>query len=898
MTELTSKQQELRTSEIRYRRLFEAARDGILILDAVTLKITDANPFMTELLGYSRAEFLGKELWEIGFFSDKETSKDSFQKLQETGYLRYDDLPLKSTQGERRQVEFVSNVYKEDGLPVIQCNIRDNTERRGTEDTLRRSQEHLAGVIGSAMDAIITIDEDQRIVLFNSAAEKMFLCATKNAVGQPIENFIPERFRPTHRQHIEDFERTHVTRRTMGDLGAIFGLRTNGEEFPIEASISQVESGGGKIGTVILRDITERKRTEDENAQLTARMESKRQRLKSIIASVPGIVWEAEGVPDSDIRMVFVSDYIESMLGYSVEEWLTTPNFWLSIVHPDDKERAALEAAAGFANRSNCTSEFRWISRDGRAVWVESKFVAITDAKGQPVGVRGVTTDISERKRAEGALRESEERYKGLIDSAFDGVVITKDRIIRSANRAYAEMFGHTVDELVGMDLLQLTSDGEFVRSKLEANEPRYETIGLKKDGTHINVEVSAKACLYEGEPARLSAVRDITERKHLEEQLRQSQKMEAIGRLAGGIAHDFNNLLTVISGYCELTLRRLQPEDAVIPNLEEIRTAAGRAATLTRQLLAFSRKQLLQPKVLDLNALISDLERMLRRLIGEDIDLQTVLKPELSRVNADPGQIEQVIMNLVVNACDAMPDGGRLIIGTENLFITEDYARHHVAVKPGPYVMIAVSDNGSGMNNETKARLFEPFYTTKELGKGTGLGLSTVYGIIKQSMGNIWVYSEVRLGTTFKVYLPAIEEEVDGKPASQSSQPIALGSETILLVEDDKMVRGLSLITLEEAGYRVLQAANGVEALLICEQYPETIHLLLTDVVMPGMSGRAVSDRVKELRPQILVLYMSGYTEDAIVHRGVLNEGINFIEKPFVLAALTRRVREILDAG
>jgi CheY-like chemotaxis protein len=305
-----------------------------------------------------------------------------------------------------------------------------------------------------------------------------------------------------------------------------------------------------------------------------------------------------------------------------------------------------------------------------------------------------------------------------------------------------------------------------------------------------------------------------------------------------------------------------------------------------------------LQPKVLDLNAIISDVEKMLQRLIGEDIDLRTVIKPELRRVNADPGQIEQVIMNLVVNARDAMPDGGKLTIETENAYLTEEYARHHVAIKPGPYVMLAVSDNGSGMNDETKARLFEPFFTTKEQGRGTGLGLSTAYGIVKQSLGYIWVYSEVGLGTTFKVYLPAIDEEVVSKQPGPTSEPIALGSETILLVEDDEMVRGLALTTLEEGGYEVLQAANGAEALLLCEQYAEPIHLLLTDVVMPGMSGRAVADRVKTLRPQTLILYMSGYTEDAIVHHGVLDEGVNFIEKPFYPTALTRKVRQVLDAA
>jgi two-component system cell cycle sensor histidine kinase/response regulator CckA len=736
------------------------------------------------------------------------------------------------------------------------------------------------------------------------------------------------------------------------------------------------------------------------------------------VASVPGVVWEAWGQPDAATQRIdFVSDYVETMLGYSVEEWLSTPNFWLTIVHPDDKEQAARAAAEAFASgKSSSTLEFRWVAKNGRVLWVESKSAATTDNEGRPVGLRGVTIDITERKHAEEALRESEERYRVVAETATDVIITIDDHsTILFANRAVERVFGYALPELLGNQITILMPEylrhvhkaavsryietgrkhinwesvqlnglhksgreiplelsfGEFSKdgrrfftgiarditerkraeerllqseeryrllfernpqpmwvfdleslSFLEVNDAaihhygysreeflamtiedlQYEHAGIskhkKKDGTIIDVEIVAHELTFYGRQAQIVLAFDVTERKTLEEELRQSQKMEAVGRLAGGVAHDFNNLLTVINGYSELSLRRLQPDDALTFNLEEIKRAGSRAASLTRQLLAFSRKQVLQPKVLDLNEVISELEKMLQRLIGEDIDLRTALTPELRRVNADPGQIEQVIMNLVVNARDAMPNGGKLTIQTENVYLTEDYDRHRLAVKPGLYAMIAVSDNGSGMNDETKANIFEPFFTTKELGKGTGLGLSTVYGIVKQSMGTIWVYSEVGLGTTFKVYLPCVEGEFDDRQASQTRQVIALGSETILLVEDDEMVRGLTRTVLEQSGYKVIQAANGAEALLICEQYADPIHLLLTDVVMPGMSGRAVADRLKTLRPQMLVLYMSGYTDDAIVHHGVLNEGVNFIEKPFATAALARKVREVLDGA
>jgi two-component system, cell cycle sensor histidine kinase and response regulator CckA len=382
------------------------------------------------------------------------------------------------------------------------------------------------------------------------------------------------------------------------------------------------------------------------------------------------------------------------------------------------------------------------------------------------------------------------------------------------------------------------------------------------------------------------------------QEQLLQSQKLEAVGQLAGGIAHDFNNLLTAIMGYSQLGLSGLADGDPMQRNLGEIKKASERAASLTRQLLAFSRKQVLQPKVLDLNSVVPDMERMLRRLIGEDIGLRTALQPDLGRVKADPGQMEQVIMNLAVNGRDAMPSGGKLTLETANVSLDENYARQHVGVVPGAYVMLAVSDTGIGMDDETQQHVFDPFFTTKEIGKGTGLGLSTVYGIVKQSGGSIWVYSEVGKGTTFKVYLPRVDERAERYKHAEILADAPLGSETILLVEDADMLRRLAKEVLETSGYRVLEAATGRDAMRIVQENSETIQLLLTDVVMPEMSGRELANRIAPVRPEMRVLYMSGYTNDAIVHHGVLDEGINFIQKPFSPDALTLKVREALGSA
>jgi signal transduction histidine kinase/ActR/RegA family two-component response regulator len=394
----------------------------------------------------------------------------------------------------------------------------------------------------------------------------------------------------------------------------------------------------------------------------------------------------------------------------------------------------------------------------------------------------------------------------------------------------------------------------------------------------------------------------EIVERKQAEQtleqteaQLRQSQKLEAVGRLAGGVAHDFNNLLTVIMGYSELLLLRAGLDEATKNRIREIGKAGARAASLTKQLLAFSRKQVLQPVILDINSLIDGVWKMLERLIGEDVQVRIMLHPEVNRIFADPGQVEQVLINLVVNARDAMPQGGRISIQTDNIELDEGYAFTHLAVSAGDYVMLSVSDTGMGMDAETQKRIFEPFFTTKEMGKGTGLGLSTVYGIVKQSGGNIWTYSEVGKGTTFRVYFPRVQ----GKAESQlkiAEEALPLGEETILLVEDETNVRALTRENLRACGYNVLEAANGPDALDILTRHAGPVQLLLTDVVMPLMSGRELAERVQKTRPGLAVLYVSGFTDDTIVHHGVLDAGTEFLEKPFTLRTLARKVRSVLD--
>jgi PAS domain S-box-containing protein len=507
-----------------------------------------------------------------------------------------------------------------------------------------------------------------------------------------------------------------------------------------------------------------------------------------------------------------------------------------------------------------------------------------------------------ERKRSEERARESEARLRVLIEQ-LPAVLWTVDRNLRftSAVGSGLARLGLKPNQIVGMTLSEYfeTRDQSFTpiaaHLRAIAGEPVTFPVEWKKGSYACHAEPLRDSA--GGVQGAICMALDVTDRKQLEEQFRQAQKMEAVGRLAGGIAHDFNNLLMVIQGYADLLADRLPAGESLHRNAEQIQTAAQRADALTQQLLAFSRKQILAPKVLNVHSVVADMEKMLQRLIGEDIELETSSKADLWLVKADRSQIEQVVMNLAVNARDAMPKGGRLMIETANVEFDASVSHSPAVVAPGKYVMLAVTDNGCGMDAKTQAHIFEPFFTTKEKGKGTGLGLATVYGVVKQSGGYVWVYSEPGHGTTFKVYLPRIEDEVASAGRERGSQANALprGSEVVLLVEDEAGVRELAREYLEMSGYTVFVAPDGHTALEMAAKHDGTIHLLMTDMVMPGIGGRELAERVQAARPDIKVLYMSGYTDSAVVHQGVLGTDAPLLQKPFTLATLTVKLREIL---
>ena len=705
-------------------------------------------------------------------------------------------------------------------------------------------------------------------------------------------------------------------------LGYVYGapLMYGGRSVPmaLNTAICFVVAGAGLMLKGSLRNVEERaasrealQRAHDELEEhvreRTAELEAQQQYLRAIVETSPNPIF----VKNAEGRFTLINKAVEVAYGRSANEILGKKEADLNGYHTEiqtfihDDDEVIQTRTPKFIPEEELTNP-----KTGETRLFQTIKVPLSLPGNGAVHVLGVATDITERKRTEQTLRDTEERYRLLFErNPLPMWVYDRDTLeFLAVNEAAVSHYGYSQDEFLSMTIKDIRS-AEDVEGLIDniSDKSEFNSAGTwrhkKNDGGLIEVEVLSHPLMFAGRKAKLVLANDVTERKQseqalrdTEEQLRQAQKLEGVGRLSGGIAHDFNNLLTVITGFCSLAMRDLKPEDPLLGNLEEIKKAGDRAASLTRQLLAFSRRQVLQPKVLNLDTVVVDMEKMLRRIIGENIDLRAVLEPTLGNVNADPGQIEQIILNLIVNARDSMPNGGKLTIETDNVYLDEEYVKNHVSAQVGPHVMLAVSDTGHGMEHSTISRIFEPFFTTKELGKGTGLGLSTVYGIVKQSGGNIWVYSEVGRGTTFKIYLPRVDDGVDEYKRGLEEAKVNKGSETILLVEDEAMLRKLARQTLSGYGYRIVEASNGDEAITIAANHEGHIHLLLTDVIMPGINGRDLGIKLLETRPSLRVLFMSGYTDDAIVHQGVLDESANFIQKPFAPESLARKVREVLD--
>ena len=633
-------------------------------------------------------------------------------------------------------------------------------------------------------------------------------------------------------------------------------------------------------------------------------LEESEQRYREIFENAKDAIY----VHDLNGRYTLANPAAEELSGYSRDEILQLSVF--DMASPEHVDLICSSLKQKLSDHAPTTYEIEAIRKDGTRVPVEvSSRLIYRDRR--PIGVQGSVRDISERRRAEEVVRASDQRFRDLVENAND-VIFTCDMLgnITSLNRAGERVTGYTAEEALKMNIAQAVSPDDIAKVRHMLSRKRaadvatmYDLELITKSGGIAAVEISSRAILKDGEAVGVQGIaRDITDRKRMEDdlrasqaQLQQSQRLEAVGQLAGGVAHDFNNLLTAIIGYSDFALRKMRANNPIRRDIEEIKKAANRAASLTRQLLAFSRKQILKPEILDLNLVVGDMHKMLERLIGEDIDLVTTLGSDADPVKADRGQLEQIIMNLVVNARDAMPFGGSVTIETANVVFDEAYTAEHVPVKPGKYAMLAVSDTGLGMDANTQLHIFEPFFTTKELGKGTGLGLSTVYGIVKQSGGFIWVYSELNVGTTFKIYLPSLTELHFDQELMSIDTAERSETGTVLLVEDDPLVRNVALRALESAGYKVLESGNGHGALAMAHSCDDEIDLLITDVVMPLMGGRELAQELSALHPKTSILFMSGYTDDAVVRHGIMDKDIEYLQKPFTPESLVRRVSEVL---
>jgi PAS domain S-box-containing protein len=617
-------------------------------------------------------------------------------------------------------------------------------------------------------------------------------------------------------------------------------------------------------------------------------------------------VWDWDFTTDT----VWWNEGLRTQFGHPINAETARVEWWRQTIHPDDQARI-WHTLDDRLRQELWSDEYRFRRGDGTFAHVYARGYVVHGPDGRPRRMIGAMLDITARKESEQALRDSEERLRMALDGGQIGTWdwdLKTDALRWGGHAARVFDFAPGQAPTVFEDFLALVHGedrpavDEAVRLAILQGLPleiEFRTGGsAASDGGRW---IAAQGQAYgdeRGEPVRmLGVMQDITERKRLESQFLQAQKMEGIGRLAGGVAHDFNNLLTAVLGYIEMAGTKLARDNPAHDYFSSIRHAAERGAALTRQLLAFARRQITEPRVVDLNALVLSMQDLLRRVIGEDVELRIVTARDLGSVRLDPAQFEQVLMNLVINARDAMPNGGVLTIESRDVDLDEHYARQHQGVAPGHYVMLAVSDTGMGMTEDVSRHLFEPFFTTKPPGKGTGLGLATCYGIVKQNGGHIWVYSEYGRGSTFKIFLPRTGEPALAEHPSDAVQGSLAGHETVLVVEDEPLVRAISVEALEMLGYRVLQAGNGEEALEVARGYSGTIHIVVSDVVMPAMGGPALVQRLRLERPHVKVLFVSGYTDDAIVRQGVLEPGVEFLQKPFSLAALGRRIREILGA-
>jgi two-component system cell cycle sensor histidine kinase/response regulator CckA len=882
-----------------------------------------ASPSTERNLGYPIEEFVGRNAFELVHPDDQEHTRALFRQLLATpGREVTAEYRLRTKDAAWRWVEGTAKNLLEDPKvgAVVAC-YRDISERKRARDEREAIFEIIHAVnVTSSLDELLPLIHNalKKVV----SAENCFVALHNHATGLFHFPFFVDRYDsapPPQRVGRSCTAYVFRTGRPMlipqsefdrlvehGEVELVgtpspawlgVPLRTPRETIGVlvlqhyedarayaPRDLDFLASVGGQIALAI-----ERKQADDS-------LRKQQQEQEVILHSAPAMIF----YKDTENRILRANRAAADSLQLSVSEVEGKSSYELFPEHAAQYHQDDLEVIHSGKPKLGIVEPYR--NAAGEMRWVRTDKIPYRDQDGRIIGVIVFAADITEQQHAEEALRRSEANYRSLVEGVPHGIYrVNAAGTLLDVNPAMVEMLGYSsAAELMGENIEDKLFAEPADRRRIMAENPDLlhgvEVPWKRKDGSRITVRLSGRLVPgASGSQAIYERIAEnVTEQRVLEQQLRQAQKMEAVGRLAGGVAHDFNNLLMVIKGHSELLLDAIRGDDRMTHKVAQIQKAADRATALTRQLLAFSRMQVLQPKVVDLNTIVADMGRLLPRLIGEDIDLRIVCGEHLGRIKADPGQIEQVLMNLAVNARDAMPDGGKLVIATENAELDQAYARRHPAIAPGRYIMLSVSDTGLGMDAETQAHIFEPFFTTKEQGKGTGLGLATVYGVVKQSGGYIWVYSEPGQGTSFKLYFPRVDSPAEATKAKPLSDQLPRGSETILLVEDEQEVRDLTSEFLRQCGYTVLEAKDGIEAIEVADKHSGPIHLLLTDMVMPAMGGRELASRLGVLRPDLKMIFMSGYAEFA--RQGPDDDATRAIRlaKPFSRAVLAKKVREV----
>jgi len=912
ITERKKAETALRESEAKYRTLFETMADGVVYQDK-NGKIISINPAAEKIMGLSFDKIKGATSLDPRWKSIHEDGSDfpgqTHPSMVALGTGRQvNNVIMGIHNPEKNETRWINinavPEYREgDSEPYqVYTTISDITERKRAEQETVNSRNFLDSIIEQSPHPMWISDEEGTLIRINKACCDLLQIAPEGVVGKynVLEDNIVEEQGMMHlvRSVFEEGEIVNfdliydTTLLKIPKLERAARVILNVTIFPVRNTV------GKFINAVIQHvDITERKKTE-------AALRESEERYRSLVETTSDWVWQVNSMG----RYTHVSAKVQDILGYAPEEVVGRTPF--DFMEAEEARRVGEIFSEIVAQRRPFSLlENINIHRDGRSVVLETSGVPVFGPGGEFLGYRGMDRDITERKQALLSLEQESQKNLALLRNASDGIhILDASGCVIEASDSFCRMLGYERSEVIGMHVSLWDagySESEIpVKLREQLEHPvrsLFETKHRRKDGSVFDVEVSGYPLKLGDRMVLFNSSRDITERKRMEEeqeklqaQFIQAQKMESVGRLAGGVAHDFNNILMAQKGYCDLMKAQLRPEDPLYEGLAQIDACADRAAALTRQLLVFSRRNVLQSAVFDLNGLVVNLDNMLRRLIGEDVALTTRPAEQPAMVTADPGQIEQVLVNLAVNARDAMPQGGKLTIEVSLVELDAVWAAGHMSIVPGQHVMLAVSDTGCGMDDETKSRIFEPFFTTKAEGKGTGLGLATVYGIVRQSNGSIRVYSEPGQGTTFKIYLP----HVDAVPLERDRRDAEIvrgNGEQVLVVEDEPMLRDLAKLLIENLGYRASIAANGGAALIMIEEQGMRPDVLITDVVMPGMSGRVLVERLRRTVPDLRVIYMSGYTDDAIVNHGILNEGIDFLQKPFTMVNLAAKIRSAL---